>query len=259
MTAPISSEELWRDFLTGTHPALTRNHHLFALLPASPRCKWCNAPFAGPGAVLMRIIGKRPSTLNPRYCNICDTFKNEHPGGAEIETTLLFADVRGSTPLAERMKPAEFSRLIDRFYRVTTDVLARYDAIVDKLAGDQVAGFFVPGFAGAGHAAVALRAARDLLRATGHGEPGGAWIPVGVGVHTGVAFVGAVGTPGGLTDVTVLGDAANIAARLSSSAAAGEILASEATFQAAGLPENGYALRSLQIKGRQEPVNVRVL
>jgi adenylate cyclase len=254
-----SNDDQWRYFLAGTHPALTRNRHLYGLLPANPRCKWCNAPFAGPGAAVMRMIGKRPSRLNPRYCNICDRFASQHIGGAEIELSMVFADIRGSTTLAEQMSPAEFSRLIDRFYREATDVLVRFDALIDKLAGDQVSAYLVPGFTGPAHAEAALQAARQLLRATGHSSREGAWIPVGVGVHTGTAFVGAVGSKGGLTDVTALGDAVNTAARLASNAGPGEILASEATCQAAGLSNERSTKRALNLKGKSEPVNVRVL
>src|SRR5258705_10070605 len=86
-------------------------------------------------------------------------------------------------------------------------------ALLEKLIGDEVAGFFVPGFAGADHARVAVEAGEEILRATGHGEAGGPWVPVGVGVHTGLAYVGAGGAGGGVPDITVLGDAVNTASR----------------------------------------------
>src|SRR5678816_28693 len=91
----------------------------------------------------------------------------------------------------------------------------------------QVIGLYIPGFAGAEHRALAIQAAQDLLHATGHSPTTEPWIPVGIGIHTGVAFVGSVGNAGVATDITVLGDAANTAARFSSSAKAGEILLSE--------------------------------
>ena len=118
------------------------------------------------------------------------------------EITTLFADIRGSTGLAEHMRPAAFRALIDRFYAVATDVLARSEALIDKLAGDQVSGYFIPGFVGPEYPRVAVQAAQELLGVTGHSDPGGPWIPVGIGVHTGDAFVGSVGSPNGTVDVT---------------------------------------------------------
>jgi len=251
--------EQWRMYLEGTHPALTRHRRLYRLLPSDPRCKWCNAPFQGLGGSLMRMIGIQPSNLNPRYCNNCDDFARQHLGGAEVELSMLFADVRGSTTLAEQMNMTEFSRLISRFYAVATDVLIQADALIDKLVGDQVTGFFFPGFTGPRHARAALQAARKLLEATGHRDAGGPWVPVGVGVHTGRAFVGAVGSESGVADVTALGDAVNIAARLSSQAGAGEILVSEDAVQASGMTPDGLEQRQLMLKGRSQPINVRVV
>jgi adenylate cyclase len=133
------------------------------------------------------------------------------------------------------------------------------DALIDKIIGDQVAGMYVPGFAGAEHAARAIEAAKEILRQTGHGDPDGPWIPLGVGVHTGTAFVGAVGSDQGTMDITVLGDAANTAARLSTSAAPGEIIISEPAFQAAGLRSDGFEKRLLQVKGKSKQIPTYVL
>ena len=62
------------------------------------------------------VLNRRPSGKNPNYCDVCETFVRTHPGGAEVEISMLFADVRGSTALAERMRPTEFSRLMNRFF-----------------------------------------------------------------------------------------------------------------------------------------------
>ena len=85
-----------------------------------PRCKLCAAPFAGVGAPVMRLIGKRPSDRNPTMCASCFTFLSQHHGGAEVDCTLLFADIRGSTGMAERISATSFRDLIDRFYGVAT-------------------------------------------------------------------------------------------------------------------------------------------
>ncbi len=250
-------EDQWLMVLKGEDPALRRYRHILALLPSEPRCKFCNAPFRGFGAPLMNLLNRSRSRLNPRFCRIC--LETIPVGGAEIELAMLFADVRGSTALAEMSGAARFSQLIGRFFIEGTDVLTHSDALIDRLAGDQIIGFFVPGFAGPDYARKALRAGEALLRRTGHDRADGPWIPVGVGIHTGSAFVGAVGSDEGLTNITALGDAVNIAARLSSEAGPGEILVSEATLQAAGLERRDLEPRSLHLKGRSEPVDVRVM
>jgi adenylate cyclase len=81
---------------------------------------------------------------------------------------------------------------------------------------------------------------------------------VGVGVHTGVAFAGAAEKAPGVFDYVVLGDAVNITARLSSEAAAGELLVSDAASTAASYDTSGLEPRQLQLKGRNEPVRVWV-
>ena len=93
--------------------------------------------------------------------------------------------------------------------------------------GDQVIGLFVPRFAGSRHAGVAIEAALDIMRATGHADREGPWIPVGIGVHTGLAYVGAVGRGDGVNEIAVLGSTPNLATRLSSQAAEGEVIVSE--------------------------------
>jgi adenylate cyclase len=262
------AEKMWRDYmLTGEFPREAgvpwyrkkMFRPLFRALPDAPRCHICYYPFGGFGGRVMRaMFGITPSKMNPHLCNLCEMAANAFRGGAEIELSMLFADIRGSTHIAEGMAPAEFSRLIDRFYRATTGVLYRKDALVEKMIGDEVTGFFVPGFAGEGHARVALEAGEEILRATGHTDPDGPWVPVGVGIHTGEAYVGAVTAEGGAADITVLGDTANTAARIASKAAAGEVLFSDATREAAGVEPGEMESRRLELKGKSEPVDVWV-
>ena len=254
-------EEFWRSYLTtGEHETERRQRQFFRMLPGTPRCKNCYAPFHGAGSVVVRVFfGKEPSSLNPQLCNVCERFARQYQGGVEIELSMLFADVRGSTTLAETMNPTEYSRLIDRFYSTATQIMVQTNALIDKIIGDQVAGMYVPGFAGQEHARVAIEAAQKILHATGHQSPDGAWIQLGTGVHTGTAFVGSLGSEHGTTDITVLGDAANIAARLSSNAGIGEILVSDTAYSSAGIDLGGTEKRVLELKGKSEPLPVWVI
>ena len=254
-------EEVWRTYLTtGKHVRERRYRKIFRLLPGNPRCNGCYAPFQGTGSTVARILyGRRPSSLNPQLCNVCDEFAKQYQGGAEIELSLLFVDVRGSTALAEGMNPTEYSKLINRFYKSASQVMIQSDALIDKIIGDQVAGMYVPGFAGQEHARRAIEAAREILQVTGYGGSGEPWISLGAGVHTGTAFVGSLGSEEGTSDITVLGDAPNTAARLSTNAEKGEILISEPAYQASGLERDDLEKRALTLKGKSEPVNVWVM
>ncbi len=244
-----SSEEFWRDFLTRGDPKERRVRGIFKRLPHGPRCQMCAAPFAGAAAPFMRMIGKRQSDKNPTMCNSCFRFMSTHHGGAEIECTFLFADIRGSTTLAEGMSPADFHRLLDRFYSTASNVVFDHDGSVDKFVGDEVVAMFFPLLTGERHAARAVEAAVALLRATGHEDPTGPWAPLGAGVHTGPAWVGAVGE-GSHTELTVLGDTVNTTARLASAAAAGEILVTSEAAALAGLDPT-LERRPLDLKGKQ--------
>jgi adenylate cyclase len=247
----------WEAVLTGRHPGLRRGRRVLRLLPSSPRCKLCNAPFAPPFGPVSRLLGKGPSAKNPTFCGDCLT--KTPLGGAEVEMSLLFADVRGSTSLSQRLGPSEYTKLMNRFYAAGTDALIRTDALIDQFVGDEVIGLYVPGFAGEGHARRAIEGAEELLRATGHADPEGPWLGVGAGVHTGIAVVGTVGVEGLVTDVRAVGEALNATARLASAAGPGEILISEAACRAAGLDVNGLEQRHLELKGLSMPVDVRVL
>jgi adenylate cyclase len=253
-------ERVWRNILTtGEEKNMGKMRHLMRLIPRNPRCRTCNAPFKGVGGFAVRhLLGKQPSKLNPTVCNACELFAKKHPGGANVELAMLFADVRGSTALAEKLGDREFSMIIDRFYRVATDVLVRSEALIEKLIGDEVAAMYFPGFAGQEYTRRAVETALQILRATGHGTREGPWLSVGAGVHKGTAFVGAVGTRGKLVEITALGDTVNTAARLAAAAGPGELLVSEEAASAGGFDASGTELRRLRLKGRKEPIDVRV-
>jgi len=256
----LVAEELWHKMLnSGEFMREARQRQILRFLPGNPRCKTCYAPFEGAGSKIAWLLyHKRRSNFNPHLCTTCEEFARQYPGGTEIELTLLFADVRGSSKLAEGMSATEFGRHINRFYITATEVLANSDAIIDKIIGDQAAGIYVPGFAGENHAAKAIEAGMEILRRTGHSSEEGPWIPLGVGVQTGTAFVGSLGKTGA-TDITVLGDVANTAARLSSSAGIGEILVGESACQHANFTANHLEKRQLELRGKNNTVLVTVV
>jgi adenylate cyclase len=246
-----SREDEWRAYLDGTHPSIWFGRRTFRLLPSAPRCKLCSVPFRGLGRVLFGHFGFTPWTKNPNICARCITWLAEgEVSGAEIEISFLFADVRRSSDLARRIGTMEFTRLMQRFYAVASEVLIGDDAIVEKFVGDEVVGFFLPLMTGPQHAAAAVRAAEHLLIATGHGDEAGPWLPLGAGVHTGTAFVGVVSS-GATTEFTALGDAINVAAHLAAQAGPGEILVTAAAATAAEIDTASVDRRDLSLKGHQ--------
>jgi adenylate cyclase len=205
----------------------------------------------------MRLAGRRPWARNPKFCSQCFKQLTDHHGGAEIGCSLMFADVRGSTTMAEGMRPSEVHDLMDRFFDTAARVLVEHDAIVDRFVGDQAIGIFVPALTGSDHAGQAIEAARALIAATRQGDDA-PWVPVGAGVHTGIAFVGSVGS-GAHVDFTALGDTVNIASRLASAADPGEVLVSLDAARAAVLDATGLEGRDLALKGRSATTSVVVL
>jgi adenylate cyclase len=245
----------WFWFSTNAFAVDKRLRHVLRALPHDPRCKFCNAPFQGIGAMVVRVLfGKQRSALNPRYCNLCEIASREFPGGAEVEMSMLFIDIRGSTALSEKMSPTEFSQVINRFYASATKVIVEEDGLVEKLAGDEVAAFWGAGFAGPDYVQRTIRVAQNLLGVMERQK-----IPVGIGVHAGIAYFGAMGTTEGLTDISAKGEEVNTAARLASKAGVGEIIVSEQALNKAGLNGNELESRSLELKGISEPVMVRVM
>ena len=257
-SATSEADALWRGILLGTDNRYRDSYELLRRLPGSPRCYMCSAPFKGAGSIVARRMGRKPWAKNPHYCQKCFVLMESQRGGAEIDCSLLFADVRVSTALAETMRPSDFMTLMNRFYEAAAAVLYEHDAILDKFVGDEAVAIFIPALSGDRHASRAVAAAQALLRATGHGEPTGPWVPIGIGVHTGIAYVGAVGD-GSSAAITALGDTVNVAARLASAAAAGEVVISQDVARAAGIDPAAGELRDMDLKGRSAPVPVLVL
>src|SRR5215469_6638779 len=212
-------------------------------------------PLPRSGGTLVGLVGFKPSRKNPNFCMRC--YEGLGQGGAEVDIAVLFADVRGSTKMGERLRPAAFAGALDRFYRAATEVLVRHDAIVDKLIGDEVMALFIPGICGPHYHRRAVEAALALMRAVGYAPSREPWMPLGAAVHAGLSFVGNVGGES-VSDFTALGDPVNTAARLAASAAAGEVLLSEPIYAASAKQLPDLEQRILDLRGKEEPFPVRV-
>jgi adenylate cyclase len=250
--------EAWRAILTGADPGMRRLRRIWSHVPSSPRCKFCNSPFRGPGRILTSLIMHGQSNANPLYCNACFSDLGKHTGGAEVEISVLFADVRGSTGLAERTSAAKFRGLIQEFYDATTGAIDRNGGILDKFLGDGVMALFLPVIAGENHPARAIRAGQDMLSAAQRPQLVDVGVRVGVGVNSGLAFVGTVGS-GDRLDFSALGDTVNVAARLGSIAGPGELVVSRASWNRASYQVEGVEQRTVPIAGRAAELEVVVV
>lgn len=242
-------EEMWRQVLVHGHS------HKLSFLPSSPRCIACQVPFGGIGGKITRLFGSRPSRKNPNVCNMCDDMLPR--GGAEVDIAVLFADVRGSTGIAERLGPSAFAALLNRFYAAAAKVLIVSGGLIDKMVGDEVMALYVPNSSPV-YRRNAVQAARDVMQAVGYGNRSEPWLPLGIGVHSGLAYVGKVGD-GEIHDFTALGDTVNTASRLQGEASAGEIILSEEIYKDVFDLYPHLEQRILTLRGKEEPFPARVL
>lgn len=252
--SPTSGNEgLWLQIFGEGHPDLAKQHRLHKRLPHDPRCKLCFVPFGGIGGWLMRLRGKGPNSRNPNFCNACDAFLAAFPGGAEVEMSMLYVDIRNSTQFADAASAAAVSGRINAFLDQATRSCVRTDGFVLAFYGDCIVAVWPPGFSGKDHAGKCLQAARQLSQLRMH-DPQGHRIPVGVGAHVGKVFISTVSAlQGSFRDVSIFGRNMNITARLAAQAAAGEALVSAELVKASGDMPSAVA-RELQLKGIAEPV-----
>jgi adenylate cyclase len=260
---PLTSEDWEAYFTLGAQRTSRAVKRVLRTLPATPRCGFCGAPFAGIGARLVGPLGYRPSRKNPNLCATC--IELAPPGGTTTEVGVLFADLRGFTAHSESISPADASALLRRFYAIAEKVLFP-EALIDKLIGDEVMALYLPRFlrstapkqiddAGRRHVAtLMLDHARELLERVGYGTPAGPAFEVGVGLDYGEAFIGNIGH-GAVHDFTAVGDVVNTASRLQAQAAGGDVLVSErlARFLDPPIGER----EDVVVKGKQEPVAAR--
>ncbi len=243
------SEDEWRSLLEGRHPVAHKSRRIRGLFPADPRCRLCYTPFRGPGGFLLRRLSRvnDPWEKNPSLCRRCVLQISAFDVmGAEVPVSFLFVDVRKSSELARQLGTREFTLLMQRFYSEATRALFEHEALLDKIVGDEVVGFFLPFMLGDRHPEAAVETARSIFRAVGYGTDEGPWVPLGAGVHTGPAFVGYV-SRGEQSEFTALCDTINVAAHLAAQAGAGEILVTEAVGAAIGT--GALERRHVSLKG----------
>ncbi|HYX68888.1 MAG TPA: adenylate/guanylate cyclase domain-containing protein, partial [Terriglobales bacterium] len=184
-------------------------------------------------------------------------------GGVSQMATILFADIRGFTALSERLAPELVVQILNEFFSRVTDVIFDHGGTLDKYLGDGVMAVFGAPISKGNDAANAARAAiamQSLVQELNRDSLARKWpeLRVGVGINTGPVVAGNIGSPRRL-DYTVVGDTVNVAARLMTHAAGGQILISQATANDLDAGFNLALLTPILVKGRSEPVSVFAL
>lgn len=278
MTQPTTTwnEDLWHLLFATGHPDLIAKQKRFQQQGLPPRCRLCMAPFGTLPAAGWTDDHPGPSNRNPRFCSLCDQFIRANPGGAKVTMTMVFADVRGSTALSEKLGLEEYVRRINDFYRRTTAVFVKTDGFMMDVVGDEVFALYPSGFSGvsdsdgnvaaadlpavrtATAAKKALGAARQLVELSKNGAANE--LAFGVSVHTGPVYIGTIrGAEEGISDVRVWGIEVNKAARMCAQSASGEALVSPELCAASGLSTADLPERLLELKGLSQPFSARVL
>jgi class 3 adenylate cyclase len=181
-------------------------------------------------------------------------------GGSLRDVTVLFADLRGYTTYAERYPPDEVVAMLNRYFEIVVPVLVNHGGTITSFIGDALMVIFNAPVAQPEHALLAARAGLAVQAAieqeAGH-RPG--WPRFRVGMHTGPALVGNIGSQQRRT-YSAIGDTTNVASRLEGIAEEGSVVVSGQCLRAiTGAAPRTRPLGSIAVKGRQEPVEAHVL
>jgi adenylate cyclase len=181
--------------------------------------------------------------------------------GERLVASVLYADVRGSTQLAEQVEPEQLVEFINAYLGKMTEVILAHEGTLDKFVGDEVMALFGAPFPQEDHAlravrtGLAMQAAHQRLVDTWKGLGGKPVPPIGIGVATGEMIVGEMGSPQ-RTDYTAIGRAVNLGARICSAAKAGDVLISQATYDLAKAALEASPVSGLHFKGVAGEVTV---
>jgi adenylate cyclase len=218
-------------------------------------------PLRGIAALPFRIVGLRPSRMNPNLCTMCESMfaRLMRARHITIDATVLFADIRGYTRLSQSTSSHDVNDLLDKFYDECAEAIWENDGILNKTLGDAVMAVFNFPIQRVDHALRAVRAALGiqdrckLLRASlADAVPDG--FGVGIGVASGSVSFGEFGRKS--PDLTAIGTVVNLAARAQSEAAAGEVLFNDAVQQTLPPEMSNREPREFRLKGFDEPLRL---
>lgn len=231
-------------------------------------CKGCwqqmhvPVPLRGVMSLPFRLFGIRPSAMNPNTCTICELMFTRVMKARKIavETSVLFADLRGFTAMSQSQSADAVSGVLDAFYDTCAEAIWEHDGLLNKTIGDAVMAVFNFPIKSQDHARRAVLAARTIQHRWG--SRGAALVRdlgissaafgVGVGIDSGEVSFGEFGRAH--RDLTAIGTVVNTAARAQAAAAAGEILVTKSVRDRAQPEFGGREARDYQLKGYDAPV-----
>ncbi|HLJ28433.1 MAG TPA: adenylate/guanylate cyclase domain-containing protein [Candidatus Angelobacter sp.] len=181
-------------------------------------------------------------------------------GGVNQKVTVMFADIRGFTPMSQDMTPERVVEILNEYFTRVTDVIFDCGGTLDKYIGDAVMAVFGAPISKGNDAAHCVNAAlqiQRLLIELNRDAAARHWpeLRVGIGINTGIVTAGNIGSLRRI-DYTVVGDTVNVASRLTSNATGGQILISDSTAEALGDAFDMEALPPMMVKGRTTPLRV---
>jgi len=195
---------------------------------------------------------------------VAERLQTEAPNGAAPdaqELTVLFSDIRDFTTMSGALPPSEVVRLLNEYYDHMVERIFQHGGTLDKFIGDGIMAYFGAPLPDADHAVHALECALAMLdeltrlnvERARRGEPA---LRIGVGLHTGVAVVGDIGSPARRLDYTAIGDTVNVASRIEglTKEAGTPVLVSAATRERVGARYSWRAFPPMQVKGKTEPL-----
>jgi adenylate cyclase len=174
-------------------------------------------------------------------------------GGKRQETTILYADIQGFTPLAESIPPDQLVEILNHYLGLAANAIQAEGGTLDKFMGDGVIGLFNAPTPQEDHALRAVRAALNIVTAFQQVAASGRSLSVGIGINTGDVVVGNIGTPK-LMNYTAIGDAMNLSQRLQETAGHDEILIGSRTQELLHGQVPVQSLGPQAIRGRSEPI-----
>jgi PAS domain S-box-containing protein len=211
---------------------------------SSPRLEQMAAQEQRLRGALRRYVGDNVAEMVEARPSFVDV------GGQTQTISVLHADVRGYTTMAEELPPDQVVALLLRYHGAAAKAIRATGGTIDRFAGDAILALWNAPAAQADHARLALAGALAMRDAA---QGVGSELGYGVGVHTGEAMVGNLGSEQ-YQNFTAIGDTVNVAARLQSQAKAGEVICSAAILSGAGEGVRATPLGLLDLKGRKSKV-----
>lgn len=179
-------------------------------------------------------------------------------GGQRREITVFFADIRGYTSFSEKLRPEELVSVLNRYLAAAAEAILAEEGTIDKFLGDAVMAWFNAPIPQSDHVLRAIRSAislRESLEKLHRNVPVNLRLAFGVGIHSGDAILGLVGTEKRL-DYTAIGDCVNTAKRIQENSAPGQILISETAYQPVSEQIIATPIEPFRAKGKRDLINV---